>query len=413
MKRTIVALSLFVVVQSLFAQDFASPLFVKSSNKIIDYQDRPYSAPVIYDFNKDGLNDLLVGHYYGYFYVYLNKGSKTNPVFEDSGFVQAGGEKLQVDNWCCIAPSGQFIDINGDGNDDFIIGSYSGMSYICYGQKNGTLNKAEFLLDKDGNPVNAGKFYDLREKGSPPEVCATDEIKKSQSKNDYKGNFIKAHDYDGDGDLDLFISAEKYIMLRKNIGSKRKPVFDTEIIEIAADRIFADAMVDWDGDGLWDIIGGSRSGGVYFYKNIGANNKPKFAAAKCIVKAENLGTPGVNSKGNMSQVEVADFNADKKLDLILGNQAIDRIPAPKMTVELQKELDKILKREKEVNEKIKEIQSKFEEKANGDRLLMRKLAAENEELKELNKERFSFYKLKSKFKDKVIAHGYVTVLLAK
>ena len=412
-KIVLVVLIAGICTIKLAAQDFQNPIFVKSNEKVIDYQDRPYSAPVIYDYDRDGLNDLMVGHYNGYFYVYLNKGTRSNPVFEDADFVQAAGKRLKVDNWCCIAPSGQFVDLNNDGNDDFIVGSYSGMSFICYGQKDGSLGKAEFILDKEGTPINAGKFYDLRVEGSTPAVYASEEISKKPDSNDNKGNFIKAHDYDDDGDLDLLVSSEKYIILRENIGSKRKPVFDTKYIEIADDRIFADALVDWDGDGLWDILGGSRSGNVHFYKNIGSKKSPKFADATIIANTIEIGTPGLSSRGNMSQLEVADFNNDGKLDLIVGSQIIDNIPAPEMTSELQTELDNLLEEERTVKEKRKEINTRIEKEANGDRKLMRKLAAKNEELKELNTKYFGFHSQKVKFKSRAIYHGYVVVLLSK
>jgi hypothetical protein len=40
------------------------------------------------------------------------------------------------------------------------------------------------------------------------------------------------------------------------------------------------ALVDWDGDGLWDVITGSENGSVTFFRNIGGKTSPAFAPAE-------------------------------------------------------------------------------------------------------------------------------------
>ena len=36
-------------------------------------------------------------------------------------------------------------------------------------------------------------------------------------------------------------------------------------------------VVDWDGDGIQDLLGGYfYNGWVYFYKNVGSNSQPSF-----------------------------------------------------------------------------------------------------------------------------------------
>ena len=52
------------------------------------------------------------------------------------------------------------MDLNGDGNIDILCGSYTGLSYILYGNNDGSFNKEIVLQDKSGIAINIGKYYD-------------------------------------------------------------------------------------------------------------------------------------------------------------------------------------------------------------------------------------------------------------
>lgn len=79
-------------------------------------------SPTVYDYNGDGLNDLVIGTFDGY--IALRYGSEDGK-FTDGGYIKTneknykGNNNLKFANYC----SPRFCDINGDGADDLICGS--------------------------------------------------------------------------------------------------------------------------------------------------------------------------------------------------------------------------------------------------------------------------------------------------
>lgn len=182
-------------------------------------------------------------------------------------------------------------------------------------------------------------------------------------------------DYDGDGDYDLLVSTDDrpynglYFFENKG-GDKKHPVFEPAVrisdglddVTISYDgktpiitspgniypnikemglskskkidfkgkihtpdgEIQAEewSFADFNSNGALDIIVGigdykgsvsNKTGYVYYIENKGTNNKPKY---KTPVKVQANGKP-INVYGNPSPA-VADFNGDKKLDIITG-----------------------------------------------------------------------------------------------
>jgi hypothetical protein len=222
------------------------------------------------------------------------------------------------------------VDLNGDGNIDLLAESYNGRAYILYGKTNGSFEEAVILKDKSGTAISMGIYY----------VAKTKAVK-TPEKGDFKADFIKAYDWDNDGDLDLFISGKngEGVKLCINEGTKTNPVFSTKNIDILREYQ-AEAIVDWDGDGLWDIIGGSSIGHIYFHKNIGELGAPVFEEAKCIFEPIEMIFMNLCQ---LTQIAVADYNNDGKLDLIIGNQI-----KPKLTIGHIEDKDLSLKKSNEI-----------------------------------------------------------------
>jgi hypothetical protein len=86
-----------------FAQKMEDLTFIKAGGKIINYQNPKtpnayVSSPTIYDFDKDGLQDLIVGTYECAFRFYKNTGTKNAPVYNNFTFIQANDENIKIPN---------------------------------------------------------------------------------------------------------------------------------------------------------------------------------------------------------------------------------------------------------------------------------------------------------------------------
>jgi predicted AlkP superfamily phosphohydrolase/phosphomutase len=99
MKKQIITITLVMSFSVLnFAQQMGELTKIKVNNQPITCLPS-YISTTIYDYDHDGLQDLIIGMFEGSFRFYKNIGTKTTPVYKDFVFIQANGKKARINNW--------------------------------------------------------------------------------------------------------------------------------------------------------------------------------------------------------------------------------------------------------------------------------------------------------------------------
>jgi len=258
------------------------------------------SFPHLVDYNQDGKMDLLVsnkgyyqwgGDYISQLALYENTGTETDPEFT---FVD--------DDYLDFANStfGRFLfptfgDIDGDGDEDMILGNESGALYRFEntagpGQTLAFGNGFQELLDEDGLLIDVG-------------INAAPQL----------------FDLNVDGLLDLVVGQRNgSIKYYQNIGNNNNPTYVLE------NDTLGNILTDLDGDfvgygvpfafmnnGNIEMLVGTQEGNVYHYGNIMENLDGEFdLISEHILNGNLYARPSPT---------VFDINGDDELDVFIGN----------------------------------------------------------------------------------------------
>jgi len=254
--------------------------FVLQTRQFIDMLDvGNESKPAIGDINGDGKPDFLLANKINpenrktsTIYRYINRSTNEETVFKLEGIVD-------LPNAFHYAP--ELGDLDGDGLDDLMLGTWRGR--IAYYKNTGNGFK---LVDKSFVELESGNNTSLA-----------------------------LGDLDADGDLDLMVGASGgEVHYFRNEGSKMEPKFQPvrdAFPNVKVEHRSAPELYDVDRDGDLDLFIGSKNGAVLYYRNTGTPQKPEFDEATL---PESLKTP------RLSAPRFGDLNSDGTAELLIGGR---------------------------------------------------------------------------------------------
>lgn len=192
----------------------AAPLFTTSYNLQVggvDFDIGTRAAPRIFDWNEDGLKDLLIGEVEGYVYYLENIGTNDAPLFNSAEkLLLINGDHLRFPGSAGPRSRLYVSDWNNDGHNDILLGGFDGRVVLFLAEPPVISLSIDIRPDSDTNKIN------LKSKGVIPVAILTTEDFAATTVDPLSVEFgpeeasevhEKGHieDVDEDGDLDLIL----------------------------------------------------------------------------------------------------------------------------------------------------------------------------------------------------------------
>lgn len=322
---------------------FSKPELLKTKDGKVVEIETGSTAPFVRDMDGDGRGDLLVGEFgivtcpgqekvkgkryvQGRCRLFKDVSREGKPELLPYEWLESGGEPLFVPITCCMPMSPAFADLNGDGREDLVSGSYPGELYWWPALPDGSWGERQVLIDEGGKAINLGKAIT-----------------------------VFAADMNGNGVKDLIVNGlyDGIFWIENIAGKSEKARF-----RVHANRVKTTAGTelegtyaiteDWDGDGKDDLLFGDRNGGIRWCRNTGSGyGEPELLIAPSGYSPVVLVGDTLQGPGEYSRFCVYDWDGDGKRDLVVTTETRmqqQRHLSPEelaKKAELQKEYDRV------------------------------------------------------------------------
>ncbi|MFO7526268.1 MAG: FG-GAP-like repeat-containing protein [Ignavibacteriaceae bacterium] len=291
-----------------FLRNAGSPeqaFFITAQDTLKDINGNPIvsefgSNPVFVDIDHDGDYDFILGNSAGTVTFYENVGNETNFSFK---FITNSWQNILIIGGILDDPlhgssSLDFADIDSDGDKDLFWGDF--------------FSKSLYFIENQGNPSNPSM-----------QLVSTVYPVNADSIFTSGYNMPRLIDIDGDGDLDLFVSVlydpsvSQSLMFFRNVGSLQQ----SDHVHITDDYLYTldvgnnshPVFVDIDSDGDLDLFIGSFNnplGSLHYFNNQGSSTSPLFNHIDSVFAGIQYDLSVVPAFG--------DLDGDSDYDLLVG-----------------------------------------------------------------------------------------------